>query len=259
MIRIVMTNPFPGVNPFIESTADLWVGFHNALISNCSQQLNPTLIPRGYAAVIEKRIDLVDTEDGGDMHRRPDFLVMGSGQSAPKGARFSVDIEPARTVLPQYETQPVAYIQVRSFPGREVVTTIEILSPGNKSGGSRRDYLGKRASILATSINLVEIDLLLGGRRPDVYGEIPAGEFAALVSRGDNRPNCDVYPWSIRRVLPKLPIPLKSGDDDACLDLASAYQTTYDGGPYPLLLSYDQPLAGLISDEDRKWIAERTA
>jgi hypothetical protein len=253
-----MTNPFPGVNPFIESTADLWVGFHNALISNCSQQLNPVLIPRGYAAVIEKRIDLVDTEDGDNAHRRPDFLVMGTERTTPTATRFLADIEPTKAVLPQYETQPVAYIHVRAFPHREVVTTIEILSPGNKSGGSRRDYLGKRASILATSINLVEIDLLLTGRRPEVFGEIPKGEFAALISRGDNRPNCDVYAWSLRRWLPKLPIPLKSGDDDACLDLAAAYRTTYDGGPYPLLLSYDHPLAGSLCDADLQWVAERT-
>jgi hypothetical protein len=40
-----MPNPFPGVNPFIEATADLWVGFHNALITFMSVQ--PLRAPGG--------------------------------------------------------------------------------------------------------------------------------------------------------------------------------------------------------------------
>ena len=113
--------------------------------------------------------------------------------------------------------------------------------------------------MLAGNVNLVEIDLLLGGKRPEVVGQIPPGDFCALVSRANRKPMCDAYAWSIRRTLPRLPIPLRPGDDDAVLDLATAYAMTYDGGAYSLMLPHDRPLRGPVSAEDREWIAERVA
>jgi hypothetical protein len=44
------------------------------------------------------------------------------------------------------------------------VTVIKILSPTNKSGGGRSEYLSKRASLIDRPVNLVEIGQLLGGR-----------------------------------------------------------------------------------------------
>ncbi len=58
-----MPNPFPGVNPHIEAIADLWVGFHNVLIGDMSKLLNADLVSRGYAAVVDKRVELVETRD----------------------------------------------------------------------------------------------------------------------------------------------------------------------------------------------------
>ena len=71
-----MPNPYPGVNPHVEATADLWVGFHNVLISQMSILLNADLMSRGYAAFVDKRVELVDTRDLGDVRiprrfRRP--------------------------------------------------------------------------------------------------------------------------------------------------------------------------------------------
>ena len=88
---------------------------------------------------------------------------------------------------------------------------------------------------------------------------MPAGHFHAFVTRGDNRRRCQVYAWSLRQPLPRLPVPLRPGDAEATLDLATAYRTTYDGGPYDLVLPYDRPLPGPLSDADRAWAAERLA
>jgi hypothetical protein len=94
-----------------------------------------------------------------------------------------------------------------------------------------------------------------GAARCPTLFPAPPGEYAAFVSRGDQRPACDAYAWSIRRALPRLPIPLRSGDDAAPLDLATAYRMTYDGGPYQMLLSYDRPIPGL-SEAEQAWAAD---
>ncbi len=214
-----MPNPFPGVNPYIEA-AGLWPGFHNLMVGDCSRLLNRVLKPRGYAAFVEERIELVD--------------------------------------LPSYELVRVAYVELRYLPDQQLVTSIELLSPSNK-GRSRSGYLAKRRAVLATDVSLVEVDLLLGGRRPDVVGQMPPGEFCALVSRGDQRPRSQAYAWSIRQPLPAIAIPLRPGDPDVMLDLAAAYSLTYEDGPYDVATLYGQPLAGPLSPADLAWVAERIA
>jgi hypothetical protein len=257
-----MPNPFPGVDPFLEVT-DLWVGFHNTLVGDFGKLLNPGLLPRGYIAVVEKRVDLVDSPAGPSDDRHPDLLVTTGGQTrslaAAESAAAVMELETVKVTLPSYESVPVAFINIRSLPGRELVTVIELLSPANKTGGSRGDYRAKRAALLSSAVNLVEIDLLLVGRRPDVIGTIPPGEFCVLVSRGDRRPDCEAGAWSIRRSLPRLMIPLRAGERDATLDLAAAYSMTYEGGAYDLIIPYDRPLAGALSAADSAWVADRLA
>ena len=262
-----MPNPFPGVDPFVETT-HLWVGFHNTLIGDFGKLLNPFLRPRGYAAIVEKRVDWVDPPAGRADERRPDVAVAWRDGSPPAGPYRTtaptaptavLDVEEATVTLPAYEAVPAAYIHIRSLPGRELVTVIELLSPSNKAGTSRGDYLAKRAALLSTDGSLVEIDLLLGGRGPDVIGDVPAGDFPAFVSRGDRRPHRRALAWSIRRAMPELPIPLRPADGDVMLDLAVAYAMTYDGGAFDALVPYDAPLPGPLSDADRAWPAGHPA
>jgi hypothetical protein len=253
-----MANPFPGVNPYIETGDDLWVGFHNTLVSFIGIQLNPILNPRGYAAYVEKRVDLA-YEDDQERHLRADVeIAEASPRPGPASSAAAVlDIRPAEMTLPLPERIPAAYLEIRRAGRRKPVTSIEILSPYNKRGQGRRIYHRRRNALLATKVNLIEIDLLLAGRRPEVLGVVPAGDFYAYVSRGDRRPKCEVYAWSVRQPIPRLPVPLRLGDDDAVLDLAKAYAMTYDGGPYTFDLTYNRPVAGL-SEDDQRWAAERT-
>ena len=49
------------------------------------------------------------------------------------------------------------------LPELSLITVIEILSPSNKAGSGRADYVAKRDQLIdQDTINLVEIDLLLG-------------------------------------------------------------------------------------------------
>lgn len=217
-----MPSPFPGVDPFIEAS-DRWVGFHNVLIAQCSKLLNVSL-PEDYAAWVDVRRELI-----------------------PAPGVFRAELEEI----------PHAFIEIVALPSREIVTSIEILSPSNKNASDGSEYLAKRAAILHKGINLVEIDLLLGGDRLPALDSLPPGDFFAFISRREKRPKADVYGWSIRRTLPTIPIPLMAPDADVALDLAVAYRMTYDGGRYDRSLRYDLLLASSLSEADRQWIGQR--
>jgi hypothetical protein len=99
---------------------------------------------------------------------------------------------------------------IHEVPTMEIVTVIETLSPANKRASSdgREQYLAKRQEILQSRTNLVELDLLRGGKRLPAVG-MPSGDYFALVSRGHRRPRTDVFHWTLRQPLPTIPIPLK--------------------------------------------------
>ena len=263
-----MPNLFPGMNPYVE-VSGRWLGFHNVLIAQCSLALNQVL-PDNYIAVVEERLELApddppdDPPDDGARRRqrRPDVAVVRDLYSVPVTGHASaavLDVEPMVRTLAAYEELPESYIDIRSAPDDELVTSIELLSPTNKIAPGRGEYWTKRAGLLRGTANLVEIDLLLGGRRPEVREPMPDGDYVAIVSRGDRRPQCEVYAWSIRRPLPRLPIPLRPGEPDVVLDLPAVYETTYTGGRYDRAIRYDRPLARPLSDADQAWAAERVA
>jgi hypothetical protein len=253
-----MTNPFPGVDPFIEANGR-WIGFHNLMIAHCTELLNIAL-PENYAAFHEERLELVDSSDE-PRQARPDVSIARDvyADPDPRGATAVAEppMVPAVLALPDFESVPEAYIDIRKLPEQELVTSIELLSPTNKDphGGGAK-YHAKRADTINQDVNLVEIDLLLAGRRPQVIGVMPPGHFFAFISRGSQRPRCEVYGWSIREKLPVIPIPLKAPDFDVALDLATAFSMSYERNRYHRTMRYRTPVEGSLSDDDRNWIAE---
>jgi hypothetical protein len=255
-----MPSPFPGVDPFIEATGR-WGGFHNILITHCSELLNASL-PEHYAALVDERVELVDLSTESPRRQRVPDVGVVRDLDAPRTAggtatAILTELEPTTVTLPDYEEIPQAYIDIMSLPDREVVTSIEILSPTNKNKTDGDDYLAKRAALLRRGTNLVEVDLLLAGNRLPAQDPLPVGDFYAFVSRRERRPKSDVYAWSIRRVLPKIPIPLKPPDNDVLLDLAAAFAMTYNGGRYDRSLRYELPLPGSLSEADHAWAVDR--
>ena len=154
------------------------------------------------------------------------------------------------------ETESIAYIAVRTRHDARLVTAIELLSPSNKEEPVRREFRAKMEALRRGGVNVVELDLLLGGRRLTMAGPLPAGDFYAYVGRADRRPNCDVFGWSIRHPLPRIPIPLRSPDVDVVLDLSAAFAAAFDNAEYDRSLPYGTPLAGPLSEADRAWAAD---
>lgn len=266
-LRLLMHSPFPGMDPYVEATG-IWSNFHHALITSCHDLLNERL-PANYVAAIEERVLMIgDTEE--DRPARlvePDVAVLHSvpakSDIIPSRAAHSVATLEPRT-LPQeielLDAPKQLYIQVLHLPERALVTDIELLSPANKRRGSddRAAYLSRRRDLILHQVNLVELDLLIKGDRLPMLAALPEGDYFAFVTRWQTGRQCDVYGWSLRQILPTIPIPLRDGDGDVGLDLAAAFSQTYTRGRYDRLLHYDR-VPEFIGESDRKWAAERLA
>ena len=230
-----MPCPFPGMDPYIE-VMGLWEGFHAPLVTNCSQILNQHL-PDGYISQIETRVTML-TIDFPSERRVPDVLIGRQPDApaffgSPERQAAVATIEPITVPLAMGEVEiRERWIEIKTLPELELVTAIEILSPTNKAGEGREEYIEKRASLIGRTVNLVEIDLLFLGRPMPLARPLPPHHYRATVARAESRPDAQVYTWTVRHRLPKLPIPLRVPDADATLDLGEAFELTYRLGRF---------------------------
>ena len=81
---------------------------------------------------------------------RPDYIVR-----TPKHYQTSMP-----------EAMPLRAIEIHHLPSHRLATAIEVLSPTDKRGEGRAEYLIRRKRFLVGSTHLMEIDLLRGGARP---------------------------------------------------------------------------------------------
>ena len=100
---------------------------------------------------------------------------------------------------------------------------------------------------------MVEIDLLIAGRRLPMAKPLPPGDYFTIVSRGSRSAKGDVYAWSIRHPLPKIPIPLEEPDPDVVLDLGELFALAYERGRYERLIHYERPLDLPLHPDDKAW------
>jgi hypothetical protein len=140
----------------------------------------------------------------------------------------------------------------------QVVTVIELLSPSNKMPGEKGfdAYLAKRNEFIESDVNLVELDLLRGGKRLPMRGKLPSGDYYAIIGRAAERPHCEVINWRLPSKLPTIPIPLSAEDDETQLDLAEVFRNAYEPGMYDRRLPYHEPLQPKPDDALQKWIDE---
>jgi hypothetical protein len=171
-------------------------------------------------------------------------------------SRSAVTLEPVTIPMKFLEVESEIYLEILHLPDQKVVTIVELLSPSNKAGAGRRDYLAKRHGLMAPEVHLVELDFLIGGHRLPMERPLPPGDFFALVARAERRPDCDVFAWTIRNPLPTIPIPLLAPDPEIEVDLAPPFATVYERGRYARLIKYDAPLELPLSPEARGWAEE---
>jgi len=250
-----MNSPFPGMDPYLEDQGR-WPDFHAGVITYCRDALSGCL-PDDYVAQMGEEVRVVTWQEGHDRLMRPDVAVVrnhGSRGSEPVGEEMVTTLEPiAIPFAAAVDEVRDTWIEIRRLPDERLVTAIEVLSPTNKGSSGLSDYLEKRHRLRTQGVNLVEIDLLIAGRRLPMARPLPPGDFFAIVSRISKTATGDVYAWSIQRPLPKVPIPLEDPDPDVFLDLAEVFALAYERGRYARLIRYDRPLDLPLHPQDKEW------
>jgi hypothetical protein len=246
------------MDPFVEDQE--WEDFHSRFNTAISEVLAPGVEPR-YIVRVERRIYVEHVLEADDQVRWADVSVLWSGSQLPvaiaEPAAAGTTVMPVECLLPDPQERRETYLVIREVASMEIVTIIETLSPANKRASSdgREQYLQKRQEILQSRTNLVEIDLLRGGKRLPVVG-MPPGDFYAIVSRGYRRPKADVYAWTLRQPLQTIPIPLKKDEPEVLLDLQQVFTTVYDRARYHLSLNYAARLGMPLNEKDAAWMQQ---
>lgn len=244
-----MPSPFPGMDPFLEGPD--WLDFHNTFCVGLRAALTPRLLPR-YVVRVEEGL-LLETDEG-DARYVADVAVEEAGdRPLASSSDGGVTLQPVVLTMRRFEPMRAVYLEVLDRHSRRVITVIEVLSPWNKASGGYEEYLLKRDDLLDGGVNLVEIDLLRGGRRLPTVERLPQGDYFAFISRGEEPRKAEVYSWSLRDPLPILPVPLKPADGFVTVPLQPVLDRVYDEAGYAYSLPYDRPLKRPLDDEGAEW------
>ena len=250
-----MPNPFPGMNPYLESP-DFWSEVHHLLIGILQESLVPQLVPK-YRVAIEKRIYEIKGEQS-LLVGIPDVSIQRNpmpGNSIRSNVAVATPTtEPLKVRLAMSEEVREGYLEVIDIATKEVVTVIEVLSPAKKRPGQgRKMYEEKRDKVFGSRTNFVEINLWRGWEPLPVLDNDIAADYRILVSRGNQRPVADLYLFNIPDAIPSFPLPLRSPDVEPIVDLQALLNTVYDRAGYDFTIDYSCDTVGPLSETDAAW------
>ena len=210
-----MPSPFPGMDPYLESH---WRDVHHRLITYASDALQELLPPDLRCA--SGRAYRHGKAEGPGNPLFPDLRVIASPGQGPGPVVGVVRMPGSDAILVDVEREQLTegYIEIiDAGSGNRIVTIIEVLSPSNKTpGDDRHAYQHKQGEITKSETNLVEIDLLRGGRhvaavplaniRPDIRTP-----YMVCVRRATHPSRAEVYLCPLSRNLPTVQVPLHQG------------------------------------------------
>ena len=257
-----MPSPFPGMDPYLENPA-YWRGFHARFIVALADGLLDRL-PPDYDADVDERVRLaevdpseLEAEAGRDVIPDVSITHRGTRRSPPTnggtGTAIAELVEPVVIPVIAEREERNRWVRIVHRRDNSLVTVVEVLSPTNENRDGYDAYRVKRDAVLQQHVNLVEIDLLLGGRRMEPASLLPLGDYYAIVGRADRPRERLAYAWPLRHRLPPVHVPLRAPDRDVPLDLAAAFAAAYEGGRYARRLRYDVPTPAPLTEADRAW------
>ncbi len=256
-------NPFPGMNPFMESA---WWDVHVVLLGEIRGSLSSEL-PDDLMARAEERIEMVEIDEEGNQGRRSyrgDVVISERWKSGlpsvwqpeENGAGSLAVLDPEFVPIEQAEDRQ-RWVEIRQADGT-IVTVIEVLSLVNKTA-KRREYSERRQRFMEGGANVVEIDLLRGGKLTAMADTMPASNpnkgqkpYVVSVFRHSQPERCEVYRCGLRDRLPCFRVPLRETDLDVPLDLQPLIDRIYTTGRY-WLHDYCKPLDPPLSGDDDQW------
>ena len=264
-------NPFPGMNPYLESEG-IWPDFHNELISQLRSALTAHL-PDRYHISLQQRTEVVpplgpapdlaliipdalvtDEPAPSLLEATPEATGTATAVAAPPEEGAAVRVRMPREVR-------VTWLRVEAMPERDVVTIVEVLSPTNKAPGTGRlQYLREREAISASYVNLVEIDLLRRGQPMPLETLPPASDYRILICRGLEHPNALLYPFTVQQAIPKFTLPLLPEDEELEVDLGAIVNGMHHTVRYGQVARYHEPPPEpAFEGEMATWVKERVA
>jgi hypothetical protein len=230
------------MDPYLEDPV-FWPDFHGTFVPAWREVVGRQL-PDNYEARLDEQVKLIELPAGRERLIRPDVGVFQhETASASSNTGAVATLEPAILTLPVVEEVRDVWIEIYHRPDRQLVAVLELLSPSNKQGSGRGQYMLKRNALLMEGVHLVELDLLRTGERLPTQEPLPTGEYYFMVSRANRRPKCEVYSWTREDKLPVVPTPLRAPDPDIFVDLAQVFRTTYERGLYDKSIDYSKPPA----------------
>ena len=263
------------MDPYLEG---YWESIHASVVPLISAALNETL-PDDLVARPELRIVLGGEEDEESdppsaRGRKPDVRVVAPGDehffTADADGGLALLAPPRAVVVDVLEEETTQkYVKIREPDGGRVVTVIELLSPSNKRGDGREQFLAKRRGFLLRGVNFVEIDLVRGGGDwREMFTErarLPRRAVATYRAVTRLPPRTDVgrrvilMPMPLREPLPALPIPLRQGEPPVTLALQPLIDRVYHGTRSGQLIDYARPPEPPLEADDAAWFADLLA
>jgi len=243
------------MDPYLENPA-YWSDFHSTFINYWREAIADALPPH-YEATLGERVYLVENDPDARKLGFPDIAVMGADEQfveRPTSSAGVATLEPLTIPLTILEGPRETYIEILYRPDHSLVTALELLSPANKEQPGRTQYLEKRMALLYQQVHLVELDLLRGGRRMPTSKPLPVADYYYLLARAEQRPDGQIYSWTMKNALPRLPVPLRAPDADILIDLAAVFNTEYDRARFGRRLQYRNSLPSGLSEQDQVWL-----
>src|SRR5262249_36397293 len=194
-----MKSPFPGMDPYLEDLA-FWPDFHASFLPYWRDYLADRL-PDHYDVRLDERVNLIAMSPETVKLIYPDVSLSKRGPAASHGSKGVASgdagtmlLEPGTIPNQLFEEVRETRVEILHRPLHSLVAVLELLSPWNKTGDGFYQYQVKRRAVLGQRrVHLVELDLLVGGQRPPLARPLPAGDYYALISPGEPRPDCAVY------------------------------------------------------------------
>lgn len=202
-----------GMHPRLEEPK-YFPGFHAGLIIEVFYALGPA-VPPAYEVTVEQSLSLTN-EYGERKDYVPDARI-----DLVEPARSATATATATDIAPEFllesPNKPQRFIAIYDGEGI-LVTTIEILSPANKTGIGYDNLVRKQQTLWGQEVNLVEIDLLRKGRRRWQAERATAPDYLFTVQRAGST-SVEAWSASADQALPTLPVPLRYEDGNVALNL----------------------------------------
>lgn len=191
---------------------------HASLCVDIRYWLAPRL-PKTYSISVERGLIMWDRY-GEQKRYRPDVRIdRVESPIANYIDATSVNV-PSFTV--NVPNQPQRYLAIRG-EDEHLITTIEILSPANKNGDGYDDFRRKQEHLSERGVYLVEIDLLIQGKRRWQDKSVNRADYVMTVQRGTSE-IANIWAVTLGEALPTFPIPLLLPDADIPLPMENILQ-----------------------------------